>query len=222
MTVTVNEDLIVEGPFFTQVGASSVKVQPTGLAAGTPYTLGAVVAAAGNSARNSNGLPTSGLRMILSSVKTVAGVPVTAAAQANILGITFTPGTSEFLLTEAANNNTKTDVGCFEYDLPQAYVAGTNITVTTNTVANLNGGTAGTQTIAVACYRCPGDGTTSANLIATAAQNVPPTTAANQTFTITGTTLLPGDRIILKVTMVNQETAAGGGIVQNINAIKLS
>ena len=222
MTTAVAQDLVVTGPFFTQVGAGSVKVQPTGGTASTVTTLGTMAAAAGQSTYGTNGLPTRGLKMIFSDAKTVAGVPITAAAQANILGITFTPGTSLFLLTEAANNNTKTDVACFETMLPGSYVAGSNITVTTNSVANLNSGTAGTQTIAIAAYHVIGDGTTSANLVATAAQNVPPTTAGNQTFTITGTTLNPFSRLIIKVTMVNQETAAGGGIVQNLNSVFLT
>ena len=222
MATAVNQDLVVTGPFFTQVGAGSVKIQPTGGTASTVTTLGTMAAAAGQAAYGTNGLPTRGLKMIFSDAKTVAGVPITAAAQANILGITYTPGTSLFLLTEAANNNTKTDVATFETMLPGSYVAGSNITVTTNTVANLNGGTAGTQTIAIAAYHVVGDGTTSSNLVATAAQNVPSTTAGNQTFTITGTALNPFSKLILKVTMVNQETAAGGGIVQNLNSLILS
>jgi hypothetical protein len=218
---TVNQDLVVTGPFFTQVGAGSVQVQPTGGTVGTPIALGAIAAAAGNTTYGTTGLPTRGQKIIFSDAKTVAGVPITAAAQANILGITFTPGTSLYMLTEAANNNTKTDVACWEMTLPQSYIAGKDITVNATTIAILNGGTAGTQTIAVAAYHELGDGTTSANLIATSAGTIT-TTAATTTYTITGTTLNPGSRLILKVTMTNQETAAGGGIVQRLYNLYLT
>ena len=159
-------------------------------------------------------------RLNLSDVKTVAGVPVTAAAQANIFGITFTPGTSEYLLSEAANNDTKTDVGCFEKVMSDTYVAASNFNIIVNANYVIGGGTLSASSIAVAVYLGADAGTSGASIETTAAQTFTGS-AADYTFAVTGTTVHPGDRIIIKITMVLTETASSN-VTGHVNSVRLT
>lgn len=156
----------------------------------------------------------------LSDVKTVAGVPVTAAAQANIFGITFTPGTAEYLLSEAANSNTKTDVGCFEVVLPDSYVAGTAFGVTINAHFVIGAGTLSVKTLGLNVYRQANDDTSGVDLNGTAAPTITGT-AADYAYVIAGTSCLPGDRLILKLTMTLTETGASN-VTGRVNSVRLT
>lgn len=153
------------------------------------------------------------------SVKNNDGTTLSASASSGKFGISSTPGTSEFLVTEAANSSTVTDVCQFEVVLPPTYIAGTNITVTVNGNYVLGGGTIGTHTLALAAYLTSTAGTQGANLIGTAAQTVP-SSAGNMTFTITGATLSPGSRLMTTQTMVIQDTG-GSNITGQINSVQL-
>lgn len=148
------------------------------------------------------------------------GGVLAAAASSGKFGITVTAGTTMSLVTEAANSNTKTDIVQYEYIIPSSYVAATNLTVTANTGYTLGSGTVGTHTLAAAAYLTATDGTQGATLIATAAQTV---AAANGdvTFTITGATLTAGNHLLLKLTLVIQDTA-GSNITANLNSVRIS
>jgi hypothetical protein len=159
-------------------------------------------------------------RVKLSDVKTVAGVPVTAAAQANIFGLTFTPGTAEYLVSEAANSNTKTDVAAFEVILSDTYVAGTALNVIANANYVIGAGTLTTKTLAVAAYLVHDDDTESSTLETTAAQTITGS-AADYTYAVTGTTLTPGARLVLTLTMALTETA-GSNVTGRVNSVRLS
>lgn len=147
------------------------------------------------------------------------GTTLAATASAGKFGLSLTAGTSEFLLSEAANSNTKTDIAAIEQVLPANYVAGQNVTITAHTRYTLGGGTVGTHTLAAAAYLNAADGTQGATLIATAAQTVPTTDGA-VAFTITGTTLLPGSRLTLTFTLVIQDTGASN-ITAQINSVTI-
>lgn len=162
----------------------------------------------------------SGYTRPLIDFKNSDGTTLAASAASGKFGLSITAGTSEFLVSEAANSNTKTDVTGVEVVLPASYVAGTNITLTANTQYVLGSGTVGTHTLAAAAYLNAAAGTQGSTLIATTAQTVP-AAAGNVTFTITGSSLVPGSRLWLTFTMVIQDTG-GSNITGQINSISMS
>lgn len=167
---------------------------------------------------SADGITAAPLRLL--DFKNADGTTLAASASSGKFGLSVTGGTSETLVTEAANSNTKTDVAVYEYIVPASYVAGQNITVTANTSYTLGSGTVGTHTLASAAYLTAANGTQGSTLIATAAQTVP-ASAGNVTFTITGATLTPGARLLLTFTLVIQDTGASN-ITANLNSVTLS
>jgi hypothetical protein len=159
-------------------------------------------------------------RLPLTGARTVTGVMPTVAAQANIFGITFTPGTAEYLVSEAANNNTKTDVICFEHVLSDSYAAGANFNVVVNAHFVIGSGTLTTKTVAVDVYKCADDDTQGSTIETTAAQTITGS-AADYTYAVTGTGLNPGDRVVIKLTMVLTETASSN-VTGRINSVRLT
>lgn len=148
------------------------------------------------------------------------GTGLAASAAAGKFGLSYTPGTAQFLLTEAANSNTKTDEAAIDIVLPPNYVNGQNITLTAHCNYTLGSGTVGTHTLAAAAYSNAADGTQGANLIATAAQTVPAADGA-VTFTITGTGLAAGSHLTLTLTLVIQDTGASN-ITAQVNSLTMT
>lgn len=147
----------------------------------------------------------------LLDVKLPTGLQLAATAAAGVFGLALTAGTSLVLNGEAANNNTKTDVGVINVRLPDSYQAGQDLVVTFNANIVIGSGTAGTKTIDLEAFELTG-GAAGSDLCETAAQTLT-NSAANYAFTITGDNLAPGDLLQLKFTVVLQETASS-----NINA----
>lgn len=147
------------------------------------------------------------------------GTVLDATGGAGKFKIASTVGTSLGLAGEAANGNTKTDDAIYEVTLPGSYEAGANLTVTVN--AKVAGtGTPGTKTLAVKAYRTANDGTQGSNL-GPAAQAIT-TSNADYAFTIAGATLNPGDRVVLELEAVLQETGGSANINAQINSLRLS
>ena len=167
---------------------------------------------------SANGLYATALPLL--SGRNSDGSVLAAAAASGKFGVTVSLGTSISLVTEAANSSTKTDIVLFDVVLPRNYIAGQSITVTVNTAYTLGSGTVGTHTLAAAAYKTASDGTQGSTIVSTSAATVP-AAAADVTHTITGTTLSPGDRLILALTLVIQDTG-GSNITANINSVRLS
>lgn len=198
-------------------GADLVQVIPGGnFAVGNRYV--SVAQLLGAPSTSTTGL--SGFALPLIGFKNADGTTLAASASSGKFGISITAGTSMVLLSEAANSNTKTDTAGVEIVLPASYVAGQNVTVTASTQYTLGSGTVGTHTLAGAAYLTADNGTQGSTLIATSAQSVP-SAAGNVTFTITGTSLVPGSRLWLTFTLVIQDTG-GSNITAQVNSIKLS
>lgn len=153
--------------------------------------------------------------------RNVDGTVLDATGGAGKHKIQSTPGTSESLQGEAAQNNTKTDNSQFEVALPASYVPGANLTVTINAQRNVSAGTTLTTTVVPLVYRLANDGTSGANLVTTAAAAVTGT-ATDFAFTATGTTLNPGDRVVVKLTSVATEGGNTGTVQNQINSVRLS
>ena len=167
---------------------------------------------------SANGLAAANLR--LGSFQNTDGSVLAAAAAAGKFGYSISLATNFNLVGEAAESNTKTDTAILDYVLPATYIAGSNITVTVHSKYT-GTGTAGTATLTAAAYRTALNGTQGANLIATAAATITNADAA-YTFTITGTTLNPGDRIALSLAIALQETGGVATITAAIDSVGLS
>lgn len=130
----------------------------------------------------------------------------------------ITLGTSHQLSGENAKSNTKTDTALAEIVLPPTYVAGQNLTCTAN--AQVAGsGTPGTDTVKVDGYVSANAGTEGATLNQTAAQTIS-STAADYAFTLTGSALLPGSDLDIKVTSVSQEVSGSNLIYNLVNSVR--
>lgn len=200
-------------------GTSPVAGAFTTLSSTSKATSGSATALYSAQTVAANGIPTP-TRLNLTQAKNITGAALAAGAAAGVFGFSISLGTSFALISEAANSNTKTDVAMWEFELPPTYVAGSNINVLVNSNYTLGGGTVGTHTLAAAAYLSVDAGTQGSSLIATSAQTVP-SSAGTQTFVITGTTLSPGDRLVLTLTLVLQDTG-GSNITATINSVRLT
>jgi hypothetical protein len=168
--------------------------------------------------QGANGLFATALPML--GWKNPAGTNLAAAASAGLFGMTITPATAMFLITEVANNNTKTDDAIQEFILPPWYVAGTNLTVTVNASIVIGGGTLSTKTAQIKAYRTASDGTQGADIGPGSASAIT-VAGADIAFTITGTTLNPGDRVLFELETVLTETASSA-VHGQINSVRVS
>lgn len=151
----------------------------------------------------------------LTGGKTDAGVALTATATGGAVGVARTAGTSLTLVGEATSSNAKTDKVMWEFNLPDTYVAGSNIPVVVN--ANYTGSgtiTGASTTLTVAAYTETAG--VEAALTVSAAQQFTGT-ATNYTFTVTGTNLVPGQHVAVEVTML--VTSASGANTGQINSV---
>lgn len=147
------------------------------------------------------------------------GVPLTATpgTPAGTVGISRTAGTSMALTGETTSANAKTDKVMFELDLPDTYIAGSNIPVVVNAHTSGTGTiTAASTTMTVAAYSVSTANIETA-LAVSAAVQIPATTPTNLNFTITGTGLVPTQRIIIECVML--VTSASGANTGSINSV---
>lgn len=136
------------------------------------------------------------------------GSVLAAAASAGKFGYGVTLGTSFGLVGEVSNNNSKTDDAIIEYVLPAWYVAGQNLTVTVNAgISTAGAPTYATKSAQVLAYRTASNGTQGADIGPGAASAIT-VAGADIPFTITGTTLNPGDKVVFKLETVLHDTGA--------------
>lgn len=160
---------------------------------------------------------TTTLRM--ASMKTVAGLQMTGSASSTNFGLVYTPATGAYLIGTATSSGSTSNVAAYDYVLPPNYVAGTDITLKVACYYTNSSSTASVHTMAAAAYLNTSAGAQGTTLIATAAQTCPITTAAFQTFTITGATLVPGSYLTL--TFSAAMTNAGGASTEFLTAVTL-
>lgn len=123
------------------------------------------------------------------------------------------------MLGSVAQNTTQTNTQWREFVLPPEYRADEDVKLVVH--AEYSGaGTAGTCTVDVEVYEMGDDGTVGADLCATAAQSL--TNAfGDKTFTITDTSLAPGDRLRVFVRTSVQETADAGPLQAVIGSTRM-
>ena len=123
------------------------------------------------------------------------------------------------LAGEGAQGNTKTDIFCFEAVLPPEYVAGADVNLVVH--ARYAGpGTAGTATIDAEVYELDDEGVASA-IRASSTKNLT-SSWADYTFNdITETNLVAGDKLMVLIRIVLQETGGASQIGAEIGNIEL-
>jgi hypothetical protein len=167
-----------------------------------------------------------GVLLKLADFKNPNGTTLAATASAGEFGISSTPGTSLHLLGEAAESDTRTDSCIIEFDIPQSYVPGTPLTVIVSAQYNAGSpaGTVPTCTVAAAAYLVLLSGGQVSNLIATAAKSMIPAgsgVAADYYFTITGTGLVPAERLLIEVTTAITEGGGTGTLTAQVNSVRI-
>jgi hypothetical protein len=145
-------------------------------------------------------------------------LPGTAASDdLGLIGGTF--GTnSPTVRTSDADNTTVTQYARFLWKLPYSYVAGEDVLL--RAYAGMNTSTASaTATIDFEVYRCDGTGGIGSDLCGTAAQSINSTANANKDFTISDSTLNPGDMLDCRVTIAITDSGAGTACIGEIGRI---
>jgi len=157
----------------------------------------------------------------LNTGKNADGTSLVVAAAAGTFGLTNTPGTATFLIGEAARGNTKTDAVCWEYQLPGDYIATRNLTVTANAYYTGAGTVGATKTLTLTAYKITNTtGAHGSNLGPSASTLT--NAAADYAMTVTGATLSPGDRVLLRLTAAVQETGGASDLNARINSVRVS
>lgn len=157
------------------------------------------------------------LKLALTSGRNPDGSLLGTAASAGKYGFSVTVGTGEKLLGEVATSNTKTDTAIFEAVLPDNFVTGSAVALVVNAQQT---GTATVKTIDASAYEVSDAGAHSADLVTTNAQSIT-TSAAEYSFTIDTTSLVAGDRLLISITSVATEAAAGNTNAQ-VNSLRLT
>lgn len=160
-------------------------------------------------------------RVNMANAYNTDGTVLTASASAGKFGKAWTFGTSESLVTEAANSNTKTDAVVFEHIVPDSYAAASNPSIIGNWSITIGSGTLSVKTLAFDVRKVADDGTQGSNLVTTAATASTSNSATDYTFAMNGATLNPGDRLQIKATIVLTETGASN-VTANLNSVRFT
>jgi hypothetical protein len=158
----------------------------------------------------------------LTAVKTDAGIGPTASATSTAPGVSRTAGTSLQLVGAATSGATPaTTKMVWELTLPDTYVNGAAIPLLVNcVVAIATDVTAGSTTMTPVAYSESAAGVET-SLGSIAAQQIPLTTAATLTFSIPGTGLVAGQRIVIELTALVTTTSGGASSVA-VNSVGYS
>lgn len=145
-----------------------------------------------------------------------------AAAANDDLGlVTGTLGTHAPTLTAGdVKTTSSTRYARCQYPLPVEYKAGGTVKIRAKcgmqtTVAD------GSCTVDFQVYRVARDTTVGSDICATAATSINSTTFADKDFTITPTTLNPGDLLDIRVALIYVDTATGTAVTPTIAAVEL-
>jgi len=148
-------------------------------------------------------------------------LPGTAASD-DLALITGTFGTNPLRIQagdlKAAGATTRRAI--VEVTLPECYVAGETVTI--KVYAGMVTTVADTScTVDIEAYKRDKTGSIGSDLCATAAQSINSTTLAAKSFTITPTTLSPGDVLDVRVSITCTDAATGTAVTPTIAAFDL-
>ena len=194
---------------------------PNGSAAALTAIPGANITA-GTVARAALATESKIINVPASALRNIDFTAVSTSASAGCFGVTsggYSSGTLT-LISENANNNTKTDTLVFELSLPSNYVDAGTVSVSVYAKYTENG-TVGTHTLDCQAYEVSTDGTAGGDICATTIKTLT-TSFAAQSFTLTPTSLVQGDRVLVFIQGVIQETASGGNDKISIGAVTVT
>lgn len=151
----------------------------------------------------------------LTNGKLTTGLPMSGTTGSGTsFGVARTAGTSLNLVGTATSSSATTNKVLFEFNLADTYVAGANIPIIINCGAAGGTITAVSTTMTVVPYTETNG--VEAAVTVSAAQQIP-AVAANLTFTVTGTGLVPGQHVLIELTMlVTTSAGAGTGTVYSV------
>lgn len=161
------------------------------------------------------------LRIPIMSGLNAAGTPIAASAAAATDFVASAVANNSFNLDgTASNNNNKVNNVIYDVRLPDDYKAGENVTCYIASGFSTSGGTVSAATIDLVAGLATDGGAGGADICATAAQTIAADTA-EYAFTITGTTLTPGCRLLLKVsTSITNNNATN--VTGHVFAVRLA
>ncbi len=145
----------------------------------------------------------------------------TGSASTSVLGLvdnTFGTGAPTLETTDLKTAGLTSPKARFLFAVPKEYVAAGNFTVTINagmktTVADT------TATVDCECVR---QAAPTVDICATAAQSINSLTAADKTFTLTGTSIVPGDILDVRLTVAVTDASGGTAVIGKINSVTLT
>jgi len=143
------------------------------------------------------------------------------AANDDMALITGTPGTDAPTLQGVDFGNTSTDEKCaFIFSLPPEYTSGQPISVVVRggmitTIAN------GTSTVDVECWCADDNGGVGGDICTTAAQSINSLTPADKTFTITPTSRVAGDVLIVRLSFIGTDSGDAGVMIPEIQKVSV-
>lgn len=156
----------------------------------------------------------------LTSAKTDTGVGLTATAAAGAMGVSRTAGTSLFLAGETTSTSAVTDKAMWETDLPDTYIAGAAVPVVANFSISGSGTLTAASCTAILHAYSEINGVEAA-LTVTPSAGVQITAAgADINWSVAGTGLTIGERIVLELTMLI--TTSSGANTGHVNKVAFS
>lgn len=143
------------------------------------------------------------------------------AANDDMAIITGTPGTDAPTLQGVDFGGTSTDEKCaFEFVLPPEYVAGETV-VCRLTAAMITAVSDGTATVDVEAWETTKAGAVGADICATAAQSINSLTAADKDFVLTPTSLVAGDKLIVRLSFAGSDTGNLAVMIPEISSVQM-
>ncbi len=134
----------------------------------------------------------------------------------------MTPGTygsaSPVIIGESASGNSKSDAFRFLFALPVEYVAGETVTLRVHSMITGNVNVA--QTVDASAYKVDGAAGIGSDLVSTSAIALT-TSFADHDFTITPTTLGPGDILDIQITLAANDTGASNNKLCKVGAVQM-
>lgn len=188
-------------------------------AADRTYTIPDAGAAAKFQLTTQSGALPGTVKLPLMLGRTNTGLVLDATGGAGLFKVGLTPGMGLNLVGEAAQNTTKTDYVVWEFQLPPTYKAGSNLTASINASHVEADGTTLTNKIDVEAWEQGAGGTHGSDICATAEQAIGVTALE---FTLTGTALVPGDVIVLRIKSTATEGGNTGTTTNYVNSVSIS
>jgi hypothetical protein len=145
---------------------------------------------------------------------------ILGSAAAGVLGLVMgTFGTAvPSLVSETANNTSKTDLARSSVQVPTNFNPGGALSIVVNALSSAALTVSGT--VAIQAYKASTAGVLGSALVAGGAQTISPT-AADYTFALTTTTINPGDQIDFEITTVANDTGGSSNKTISVNSVRL-